>query len=237
VKWGRWFAPVHLEAESTIRDSLGYREVEKVLRPYKVIFEHTPELLMKSCQVVLWILALSLVSAFSEAQSQPAVSPASPTTSTADGSKIDPAEAADIRHLLELVGTKDLITQSFGGTMTQIRPLVTNSLPAGAYREKLVDLFFAKFQSKIDLDQFLNMAVPIYHKYFTHDEVKGLIAFYETPLGHKSITVLPKLSEELRDIGQKWGQDLGRQSMAEVLAEHPELEKDMEDARKSSLPK
>jgi hypothetical protein len=49
--------------------------------------------------------------------------------------------------------------------------------------------------------------------------------------------VLPKLSSELRDAGRKWGQDLGRQSMAEVLAEHPDLAMEMEEARKARLPK
>jgi hypothetical protein len=34
--------------------------------------------------------------------------------------------------------------------------------------------------------------------------------------------------------GGKWGEELGRQSMIEVLAEHPELAKEMEDASKAA---
>jgi hypothetical protein len=192
---------------------------------------------MKSCRVLLWIVALNLVPALCQGQIAKPEPTAPANTAVPESQKIDPAKTADIRRLLDLVGTKDLLTQSFGGSMEQIKPLVTSSLPAGPYREKLVDLFFAKFQSKIDLDQFLNMAVLIYDKYFTHDEIKALSAFYQTPLGHKSIAVLPKLSSELRDAGRKWGQDLGRQSMAEVLAEHPDLAMEMEEARKARLPK
>ncbi len=144
---------------------------------------------------------------------------------------IDAAKAADIRTLLELAGTRELIQESFGGSLTQIRPLVKNSLPAGDYREKLLDLFFAKFESKVDLNEFLNMAVPVYDKYFTHDELKQLIQFYQTPTGKKAISTLPKLTAELREIGQKWGEQIGRESMREVLMEHPDLAAAMEQAR------
>jgi hypothetical protein len=34
----------------------------------------------------------------------------------------------------------------------------------------------------------------------------------------------------------KWGQDLGRESMQEVLSEHPELRKALEDASQSAKP-
>jgi hypothetical protein len=188
--------------------------------------------MMRLWRIVIWIATFTFVTALSEGQNQPKVEPA--PQANAAGQQIDKEKAADIRKLLDLVGVRDLVAQSFGGTTEQIRPLVTNSLPPGAYREKLVDLFFAKFQSKIDMDQFLNLAVPIYDKYFTHDEIKALNVFYQTPLGQKSITVLPKLTGELQTAGQKWGADLGRESMREVLAEHPDLAAAMEAASKAN---
>jgi hypothetical protein len=187
---------------------------------------------VKIRQLLLWIAALGLGSVLGLGQTQP-VAPAA----AAQDTSIDPAKATDIRMLLDLVGTKELVTQSFGGSMDQIKPLVTKALPPGAYREKLVDLFFAKFQSKVNLDQFLTMAVPVYDKYFTADEIKALIAFYRTPIGKKSISVLPTLTEELRQKGEKWGQEIGRNSMAEVLAEHPDLAAEMEAAGKAGTPR
>src|SRR5262245_61606994 len=65
--------------------------------------------------------------------------------SSATQSKIDPAKEADIRKLLDLVGTKALVSQTIDSMSKSIKPLLTNSLPPGQYREKLVDLFFAKF--------------------------------------------------------------------------------------------
>ena len=123
----------------------------------------------------------------------------SATTQTASTqSKIDPAKEADIRRLLEVSGAKKLVTQTMASMTTSVRPVLSNSLPPGEYREKLIDLFFAKFQSKADSAQLLDLAVPLYDKYFSQDEIKGLIRFYETPLGQKSLSVLPQLMDDVR---------------------------------------
>ena len=40
---------------------------------------------------------------------------------------------------------------------------------------------------------YIEMAVLIYDKYFTHDDIKGLLSFYQTELGKKTIKVLPQI--------------------------------------------
>ena len=150
--------------------------------------------------------------------------------------KIASAKEADIRRLLELVGTKALVEQTVEGMSKSVRPLMANSLPPGAYREKLIDLFFAKFTSKMHAQELLDLAMPSYDKNFSREEILGLISFYETPLGQKTIKILPILAADLQERGRKWGEDLGRQSMLEVLAEHPELAQALTDAQKSASP-
>jgi hypothetical protein len=137
--------------------------------------------------------------------------------------KIDAAKEADIRRLLDLVGTKALVSQTMDSMSKSIKPLLTNSLPAGEYREKLVELFFAKFTAKADAQQLLDLAVPVYDKNFSHQEIRSLIEFYQTPLGQKAIATLPKVTAEMQEQGRKWGEELGKQCMVEVLSEHPEL--------------
>jgi hypothetical protein len=168
-------------------------------------------------------------------QSAPATGSGSPS---AGPSKIDPAKEADIHRLLDIAGTKAVMMQIMGGMEKNIRPVMTNSLPPGDYREKLIDLFFEKFQdhSKAEMPQLLDTAVPLYDKYFSREDIKGLIQFYETPLGQKALSVLPQLSIELQGEGMKLGEKLGRQSMMEVLSEHPELQKALEEAQKGAQP-
>lgn len=148
--------------------------------------------------------------------------------------KIDPAKEADIRRLLDLAGTKALVVQTMDSMSKSIKPLLTNSLPPGEYREKLVDLFFAKFSAKADVEHLLDLAVPVYDKNFSHQEIRSLIEFYQTPLGQKAIATLPKVTAEMQEQGRKWGEDLGRQCMVEVLSEHPELADALNNAQSNA---
>ena len=50
--------------------------------------------------------------------------------------------------------------------------------------------------------------VPIYHRNFTHDEIKGLLSFYGTPLGVKILSTMPTMMQEGMAAGQKWAQQL-----------------------------
>ena len=163
-----------------------------------------------------------------------------PSTGQANASsgqaKIDSAKEGDIRRLLELTGAKALAVQTMTTMEDGIKPLMSNSLPPGDYRDQLIDLFFAKFHSKADAQHLVDIAVPIYDKYLTAEEVKGLIRFYETPLGQKATGVMPKMVVEIQGESREWGEKLGRESMEEVLSEHPELEKALEAAQKGTQP-
>ena len=174
------------------------------------------------------------VKSASPAQSAPASAAA---VNSAVPPKIDPVKEADIRRLLDVVNVAAVMTQSMKGADASMRPILTNSFPPGEYREKLVDLFFAKFHSKIDTKALIDLIVPIYDKYLSDEDVRGLIAFYGTPLGQKTIDTLPKIMGEAQDAGRKWGEALGRDSMMEVMAEHPDLAKAAEAAREPAFPK
>src|ERR1041384_926786 len=207
-------------------------------RPVRMDCGH--DSLRSKSRFVCGLSILFLLACNAPAQTVAPKSSAAPSAkaTTANGaSKIDPAKEADIRRLLEVAGAKALALQTMNEMFKSIKPVLTNTLPAGEYREKLVDAFFARFMAKADSNTLLDLAVPEYDKNFTREEIRGLIQFYESPLGKKAITVVPQLMAELQTKARKWGEDLGRQSMLEVLAEHPEFEKQMEEAQKSAQDK
>jgi uncharacterized protein len=146
--------------------------------------------------------------------------------------KDEVAKKADIRHLLEITGAANLGSQSMNEMEKTMRPLIAGALPPGDYRDKLVDLFFEKFRSKRNPDQLLAIMVPIYGKYFSDDDIKQLIQMYETPIGQKMLSSLPKVVAESQAAGKAWGEEIGRQCMLEVLAEHPELQAALQNAKK-----
>ena len=173
-------------------------------------------------RVALLALCFSFLLHPLPAQTNKTASPAA-SGETPKTSGIDAAKEADIRRLMSLVKVDSLITGMMDEMTTSIRPVLSNSLPPGDYRDKLIDLFFAKFKAKAEPKQIVDMAVPIYNKYFSDDEIKALIKFYETPVGQKAISAMPQLTSEMQQQGRAWGEKLGRDSMREVLAEHPDL--------------
>jgi len=50
--------------------------------------------------------------------------------------------------------------------------------------------------------------IPVFKKYFTQDEVKAIIAFYETPAGKKLAETTPKMMMEQMQITQTWAMGL-----------------------------
>ena len=140
---------------------------------------------------------------------------------------------ADIRRLLEITGAGSVAMQSMDQMEKTVKPMVTDALPPGDYRSKLVDLFFEKFRSKRDAGELMNLVIPVYEKYYTDEDIKGLIQLYQTPLGKKMLSVLPQVMAESQAAGTQWGEQIGRQSMLEVLAEHPDLRQAMEEAKRN----
>ena len=191
----------------------------------------------KLATVVCLVLGMIAGEARATAQNDAAATAQKATPSPTEGtekSKIDPAKEADIRHLLDVVGTKALVMQMMNTSLQNVKPLLISALPAGDYREKLVDLFFQRFQTRADPQHLINLAISSYDKHFSDEEIKGLLTFYETPLGQKAVHVMPQLVNELQQAGKSWGEDLGKQCMQEVLAEHPEMLQAMQAARKAS---
>lgn len=201
---------------------------------------------MKIRALISWLFLLCMVSARAGART-PQASPnqrvdeartpaSSSETDSIAPSKIDPAKEAAIRQLIDLTGGTTVVNQVMDGAQKNMKPMLVNMLPPGEYRDKLIDLFFEKFRSKADVRVLIKLTVQKYDKYLSEEEIKGLIQFYSTPLGQKTLSVLPKLMVELQGDSMKWGEDLGRQSMIEVLSEHPELRKALEDASQSAKP-
>jgi len=202
---------------------------------------------MKVRVLIPWLVFLCLMSAQAVASAQqtapnqsvaqPRTQPSSSNAGSTTPSKIDPAKEAAIRQLIDLTGGKALVNQIMDGMQQNIKPMMVKLLPPGEYRDKLIDLFFERFRSKADIRVLIDLTVQAYDKYLSEEEIKGLIQFYSTPLGQKTLSVLPQLTVELQNEGMKWGEDLGRQSMMEVLSEHPELRKALEDASNDANPR
>jgi hypothetical protein len=184
-----------------------------------------------ACAVPMAVATQQTAGASSQApaaQTAPSAQTAAPAAKPATA--IDPAKDAAIRKLFEVMGTKDAMRQVIANMSTTVKPLLESSLPAGEYRTQLIDLFFQRLQVKLRVDDLLEIAIPIYDKHFSLEDIEGLTKFYETPLGKKATSVLPQVLLEAQAAAKKLGEQMGRESMIEVLEEHPDLKKSLEDA-------
>ena len=57
----------------------------------------------------------------------------------------------------------------------------------------------------LDLDGFVKMMIPIYNKYFTHNEIRELIRFYESSIGKKLLEVTSGINQDSYTAGEQWG--------------------------------
>jgi hypothetical protein len=80
---------------------------------------------------------------------------------------------------------------------------------------------FREKTSKIDFGGLMEEAyVRIYAKYFNEQELADLVAFYDTPTGRKSISVMPDLMREGMQAGVEHVAPKIEETMAQVVTEH-----------------
>ena len=156
-------------------------------------------------QLCISTILLSLITSVSiPAFAQTPASSTVPKNRTEDTEKIN-----NIKKLLDLTGSRNLsrkiITQLLNSLKTQYP-----QVPAK---------FWDTFMAELKPDDMINEYIPIYSKYFTNEEIKGIIAFYETPLGKKTLSVIPQISQESTAIGIKYGRQAAERALAKLEAE------------------
>jgi hypothetical protein len=112
----------------------------------------------------------------------------------------------DIIKLLDITNTRLQAVQMFDLMLPNIEQMVPD-VPA---------TFWDIFKSKLDIDGFVNLFIPIYDRHFSHDDIKRLIQFYESPIGKKLLDVTPSLTQESYRIGEEWGQNLALEVLNEL---------------------
>jgi len=128
-----------------------------------------------------------------------------------ENESLTPEKKASIEKLMQItdaLNTGEQMATIFIEQKTQEIKEMRQDIPERMFlilKEEIEDVI--KTQAKAE-GGFNEMAIDIYHKYFTHDDVKGLIAFYQTDLGKKTINVQQNIVQESIKIGQKWGQSL-----------------------------
>lgn len=116
-----------------------------------------------------------------------------------EGASISKEYRATIKRFLEVTGSASMGEQISAMMADQMLASisaagipVTESVRT-AVHEEAVAAFQARFS---DMEYLVDVHAPIYREHLSQEELKELIAFYETPLGKKTTRVMPRIAQE-----------------------------------------
>jgi hypothetical protein len=127
--------------------------------------------------------------------------PSAPSTSAEQTAK-----RVEIRQLIDLTGAANVSADA-------LRQIIA---PLKAGYPDVPQEFWDTFTKEVRSDELVDLVIPIYDKYYTRDEIHQLTVFYQSPVGQKTIKVLPQLSAEAINAGQQWGQMVADRAMRKL---------------------
>jgi uncharacterized protein len=109
----------------------------------------------------------------------------------------------------EDAAARELLEMSGGGTLGErvIEQLISS------FKKKLPNVpasFWDDLGKELDPTELVTLALPVYTKHYTVEEMRAIMAFYKTPAGAKLVQSMPEITQEMSLIGQKWGNQVGQ---------------------------
>ena len=93
--------------------------------------------------------------------------------------------------------------------------------------EEIPDEFKRIYLQNLNFNELMIQMIPLYKKYYTHSEIIQLNAFYQSPIGKKSIQIMPILLQEGMIIVKKWGEAAAEVAIQKTFEELQSLGYDL----------
>lgn len=113
----------------------------------------------------------------------------------------------NIKTLIIMSGSGDLGMQVIDALLPQFSQMLPD----------VPNEYWTKFRNKIEVNELIEMIIPIYAKYYTDDDIKQLIEFYKSEIGQKMIKLSPLMMQESMSAGQEWGKKIGEELIKELI--------------------
>ena len=130
-----------------------------------------------------------------------------PALATAD----DASQHAAAGKLIDVVKTRESMRNAF---VSSVDALVTGAPGGGVPPAELADMKQATmdwFDQELNWDDLKSKLEDVFVRSFSEDELNQLIAFYQTPLGQKTLAQLPLVTRQAMVIGQQFA--VGKQAL------------------------
>ena len=114
------------------------------------------------------------------------------------GTDIAPEKEADIEKLLEITESLDM-GQQMVDQLFAMQQSVQTAVPQEVWDE---------IRAELDMTRMRPVIIAIWDRHFSHDDIRGLIDFYESPLGRKLIETQPAVMQESMAAGELWARQV-----------------------------
>ncbi len=113
--------------------------------------------------------------------------------------EVQKIKTADIKKLLKLINSEQMSNSLLDAMAPALRQQASEKFKSSDQKEKFDQIMEFTTQEMKELSNKLNneLLVTIYDKYFTHEEIKDIILFYESPIGKKMLEKTPEITKEL----------------------------------------
>lgn len=106
---------------------------------------------------------------------------------------------SDIKRLLELINSEQISDAMINSMVPILKQQASEKIQENGAKEKFNSTMDALMDEAKELSNKVVSVelVNIYEKHFTHEEIKDLITFYESPTGKKILEKSPEITKEL----------------------------------------
>jgi len=130
-------------------------------------------------------------------------------------------ENEDLELALELIEVTDadaLLEQMVPAIIAQQSVLLRRERPELGEAELRAFRDHLRAEIEAARQEFLERMAGLYLQHFTADELERLIAFYRTPVGKKSVEVMPQVMAKTIAMGDTWARQIGERARARYEA-------------------
>ena len=106
--------------------------------------------------------------------------------------------AASIRELIVVTNGRQLAEQILNQLFPSLEALAP-SVPKDVWEQ---------LRAGIHTDELIELIVPIYAKYYSKEDIEGLIKFYQSPLGQKLIANQSAIVRDSQAAGQEYAKEV-----------------------------
>ena len=129
---------------------------------------------------------------------------------------MDQGKHDDIARILQITDARKNAQAMIDATLPQIMTIIGRANPE--IPQSVLEEFRRDGSEEFTkaLPEFVEAMTGIFDASYSTEEIKQLLAFYESPLGRKMIAQTPQIMQQSMALGQHWGNQVGARVVARI---------------------